>query len=72
MFMNKISMSQTCLYSIQKATKFFQQPVAYSIEQSLNYSGLLSVATGCCENPVSFLLNRQVCDILILFMNMYP
>ena len=30
MFMNEISMSQTCLYNIsyQKATGFLQQPVA--------------------------------------------
>ena len=30
MFMNKISMSQTCLYnfSYKKATRFLQQPVA--------------------------------------------
>ena len=28
MFMNKISMSQTCIQSYKKATRFLQQPVA--------------------------------------------
>ena len=38
------------------------------------YSQMPPVVTGCCENPVAFLqemLYRQVCDILILFMNLY-
>ena len=52
MFMNKISMSQTCLHNIshQKATRFSQQPVATEgIQYNTNFATVHSQVTvdGC-------------------------
>ena len=71
---NVIQIDKMLVYGLLCTTvwaNWCRSSYSYSIKQLLNYSGMPSVATGCCENPVALMFYRQVCDKLISFMNMY-
>ena len=75
-FMNKISMSQTCLYTIsyQIATGFFTPTSHYRghsaiVGHNTNLATVHSrVTVGGCLMEYEY----KLCDTLILFINMYP